>query len=352
MDPANDKKNNGEGNGTEGMIKKTVNSRGKTILIWDGTEWKSKSVEDETKAYLDEYKKTFRTAYQQQYLDTYGELFFIRYISELTIASHIYTEKVINNIEGMDGQGVDLLGENGNIEVKTIQNYLNRGNTGSEGTLPFEIFHRWTDPEKMYAGWLLSQYDYLGYNLVKREHKRKEGAQTPGTLAFILMTHKGKPFASVVFEDVRALLNRLYEICPDPEGWGIPDPDTLTPATDRAYWEQFEKWNDRTGAIIQNVWHVPFSAVKDLAIVQPIYSADPEEEVRGARYKPCTVDTARARLQEIQRRAEELGRGEHFDPEAYTARENEIIKRLEAQGAKVSKRIKIDTRIFEAKTNE
>ncbi len=342
------------------MIKDIYNAHSqKTRTIWDGTEWKDKSVKEEANAFIQAYKEKYpnRKGWQiPKYADTYGELFFIRYASMLTTAKRVYIDKVIDDIEGTDAQSFDLLGDNGNIEVKTINNYLVRGDTNNEpsGTIPFEIFHRWLpdQPEKMYAGWLLSDYDMATYNDIKRTHGRSEHAETSGVLAFMLMRSDNEPFACVAFEDIRALLIRLYELCPDAKGWGIPDPDTLISATDQAYWRQFSKWDQDKGKMIQNVWHVPFKSLSDLATVTMIGNVDPAEEVRNAKYRPCTSQTAEARLQALQDRANQQERREHFDPEAFTQEQNEAIKRIEAIGGKVKKRMLVDLRIFDQLKHE
>lgn len=318
------------------------------LTVWDGTEWKDKSIEEETDAFLSEYIKKYSDRKQPEKLDVYGELFAIRYVSQLTkTASRIDILKVIDPIEGKDFISFDILGRNGNAEIKTIKPFLTQNNNSRNapdegGSIPFEIFHRWipNNYDAMYAGWLPSAYNSKEYNEIKIRHKRTERAETPGLYIYILMGSDGKPYSCIAFEFVFALLKYLMEICPNSEGWGIPDPNTLKPAKDRVFWDQYDAWDhyDRKyGGMVQNCWNVPFRSICDLATVTMIYDIDIETELKNAKYK-CPIDVAKARYEFLQKIAERDGRRDRFDPEAFTKKQNEWIKQLEAQGARVSKR--------------
>ena len=330
------------------MIKTINTGHGKTVTIWYGIQWKAKSIDEETKAFLLEYKKIYPDKPQPNYTDVYGELFGIRYVSQLTkTASRIDIFKVIDPIEGKDFVCFDILGRNGNAEIKTIRPFLTQNNNPRSapddgGSIPFEIFHRWIpdEYEEMYAGWLLSAYSSKTYNKIKAEHGREERAETPGLYIYVLMGSNGTPYACIVFENIAVLLNRLLKICPDAKGWGIPNPRTLTPASNRAYWNKFDakQWYDSIkGAMIQNCWNVPFKSICDLATVTLINSVDIETELQKAQYK-CSTDVARARYKLLHQVAERDGRKDHFDPEKHTKDENEKVKKHEKAGTNISKR--------------
>lgn len=338
------------------MIKDIQGENGEIKLtIWDGTAWKDKSVDEETKAFLEAYKKKHPRNKLPEYTDIYGELFAIRYLPHLTKTStRIELKKVLDPIEGKDFISFDLMGRNGNVEIKTIKNYLTRDDTpqnnpNTKGTIPFEIFHNWPQKgkekdteelEKLYAGWLLSAYNYIEYNKIKEDKGRPERAEHPGLYVYVLLGSNNKPFACVVFEDIRATLERLYEICPDPSNWGIPDPRTLKPATEQEYWAQYnarKHFNKAYGGMINNVWHVPFESLYKLATVTMINNIVPEAEVKAS-WGRCKPEVAEARYKNLKWVAEQEGREKCFDPDAWTEEENKRIEKLEANGAQVSKR--------------
>lgn len=213
--------------------------------------------------------------------------------------------------EGADGIGVSTINGNANKEVKAITNFLTRDNDHGErtGTISFEIFQSWIPDhyENMYAGWLLSAYNPDTYNVIKREreqlHFQRTGewhylgsAKRPGRYAFILFDEREKPLASVVFEDVPKLLNRLRLLCPDTINWGIPNPRKLIPAADREYWNTWDSfpdkqkgkgyWDREHGGMIYNMWHIPLATLEDLAtvtIIKPFQQYDPDS-IAGRRY--------------------------------------------------------------------
>lgn len=329
------------------MIIEKRNAEGQiTGVYWDGRQWKDKPVREETRAFIDAYKLKYPDRVPPPaYLSTYGELFFLRYVYHLTTHDHLYLMKVIDFIEGKDGQSFNLFGINGNIEVKTVQNHLTRNNAWIRermadheptGTIPFEVFHRWDVPaEDRYQGWLLSMYNYKVYNAVKQQHGRAEQAETPGTLAFMLMKENKEPFACVAFEDMKALLTRLYEILPFNE-WDL-DTLTIPPATDTEYWSKYIRdgkqqpaWDADRGGMIQNCWHVPFKRLADLATVTMIGDVNPADEIQKARFK-CPDSIAEKRLTFLQDLAAQQGRETFKDPDAFTRWETEYLAGLTEQ---------------------
>ena len=357
MDQESNEEDHGEGGGQEKMIK--VDATNSEMRIkWDGTQWKDKSIEAETNAFLEAYKRVYPNKIPPNYDSKYAELFVCRYLRKIAKTSRVEITLLLDDIEGKDLISFDFFGSNGNIEVKAINNYLTRNDTPSNnpdtsGTIPFEIFHSWPNRDNnltldnLYAGWLLSSYNYLDINSIKREHGRPERAETPGLYAFVLMATNHKPFACIVFEDIRGLLNRLYLLCPDPKRWGIPYPDDLTPATDKEYWKQFDARNHydtKRGGMRNNMWHVPLRSLYDLATVTMIKNdlvSTPEQardETTRAEYH-CGQEIAEGRYRNLLWVAQQEGRGNLFDPEGWTAEETEIINGIEeTTGVKVSKR--------------
>lgn len=333
------------------MIIEKRNAEGQiTGVYWDGRKWKHKPVREETRAFIDEYKRLFPDKKTPGYMDTYGELFVIRYVHKLTTHDHWYLMKVIDFIEGKDGQSFNIFGRNGNIEVKTINNHLTRDDLWMKeykadhelsGSVQFEIFHDWkkTPAEGRYQGWLFSEYNYKQYNEVKQQHGRQEIAQTPDTLAFILMKNDTEPFACIAFEDMKALLARLYKILPFEE-WDINNIG-IPPATDTEYWRKYIRdgkqqpaWCPDRGGMIQNMWHVPFRLVADLATVTMIGEVNPAEELQAARFK-CPESVAQQRLTFLQDLAAQQQRETFKDPDAFTVWETKYLFELTAKTGKL-----------------
>ena len=340
------------------IVERIIKDGAEKITVWDGTKWKGKSIQEETNAFLSEYKQKYPDKTLPSYESVYGEFFFARYASELTKEwGKIDIAKVLEGVEGKDFMSFDIFGGNGNIEVKTINNYLTRNDTPKgdpdpSGTIPFEIFHKWVpkgkdrdinELKKLYAGWLLSAYNFVDYNAIKEEHGREERAEYPGLYAFVLMGANRKPFACIVFENIYETLKKLYEICPDPDNWGIPNARTLKPATEWEYWAQFDAryhFDKYKGGMIQNVWHVPLRSVYTLTTVTLIDDIDIKEELMGNSYS-CTQEVAQKRYDNLQLVADLQNRGNHFYPEKWEKEENVRIKEMEEKGFKVSKRNKV-----------
>ena len=343
------------------MIIEKRNADGQiTGVYWDGVQWKDKPVREETRAFIEEYKQLYADDIKAgkkkvpDYLSTYGEFFVIRYERVLLTHDHWGLTKVIDFIEGKDGKSFNIFGRNGNVEVKAIRNHLTRDDLWMEqykvdhelsGSVQFEIFHDWqsTTAEERYQGWLWSEYNYEQYNAVKQQHGRPETAETPDTLAFILMKANKEPFACIAFEDIRALLTRLYKILPMKE-WDI-DNIGIPPATDAEYWKKYIRagrqqpaWSADRGGMIQNMWHVPFRLLADLATVTMIGEVNPAEELQVARFK-CPESVAQQRLTFLQDLAAQQGRRRFKDPDAFTKWETEHIARLtEKYGDKFKQR--------------
>ena len=278
-------------------------------------------------------------------MSVFAEVFFYWYPEKLVVNLSRVFRKPYEKLEGGDiGAGLDILGEDPHEEVKGFNNFLTRNDTENTllSTIPFEIFHKWTGFDKMYAGWLLSAYHPEEYCKIRDLIGNYKRAVQPGVYAFIPMGSDGTPFASIVFEDIPKLLNRLRELCPDAENWGINDLWQLRPATDREYWGQYQNnrgrkcwWDQKRGGLIQNCWHVPFSSLYDIATVTMINWIDPAEELRRAVYK-CANELAEARYKNLQWVADQQQRGEHFNPDTYK-RPNEHLHPIQLQGEKAIK---------------
>lgn len=321
----------------------------KKITVWNSIHWKDKTVDEETIAFLHFYAEKYPEQKQPYYDDIYGELFAIRYIPHLTkTSSRMDIFKLIDPVEGKDFTCFDLLGRNGNAEIKTIKTFLTQNNNSRKapderGSIPFEIFHRWI-PENynaMYAGWLLSAYDSIEYNKIKQEHNRNEYAETPGIYIFVLIGVNKRPYACIAFENIAALLSRLQELCPDGQNWGIPTPRTLRSASDRTYWDRYAAWKNYdklSGGMVNNCWYVPFYSICDLATVTMIYeNVDLDNELMNATYK-CQLDIVKKRYEFLEKTAKRDGRDAHFNPEEFTKEETEIVEKYRAKGIRIQKR--------------
>lgn len=316
------------------------------MYYWVPIAYKHLPVREETEIFISECRR-LHARHIPKVTETYGELFFLRYVHKLTTHDHLYLMKACNPIEGKDGKSANLFGYNGNIEVKTISHFINRNDIWIQkyrvdheptGTIPFEVFHRWDiRAEDRYPGWLLSLFGAEQYTKkVKQAHNRPETSEPPGTLAYILMKENGEPFACVAFEDMYKLLTRLLDILPF-KRWNIPKME-IPSATDIAYWRNYIRdgryqpaWDPDRGGMIQNCWHVPFKTLADLATVTMIGEVNPAEEVKKSAYAKIPEQVGRQRVQFLQELAAQQGRETFADPDAYTKQETEYIKKLEEQ---------------------
>ena len=203
---------------------------------------------------------------------------------------------------------------NGYVEIKGVDDFLRHDyeyNHGEiSGTIPFEIFHTFSD--KAYFGWGLTLYNVDQFNEGKRAHNRPETGVEPGTLVFILFDGyeegKEKPFAVIAFEDIGALRERLREILPDEwnlDEWNMPE------LSDREYWGKYIDfdnhglcacWDTENGGMIQNCYHIPFRRLADLATVT-VYGA---EDPKTGADNPDDYDMQENRLNYIKQNAYDI----------------------------------------------
>lgn len=269
-----------------------------------------------------------------------------------------YIEKE-KNVEGADWQSFSYTGS-GDIEIKTIENYLTRGNDNDEpsGTVPFELFQatkkHQPDKRKWYTGWI-GICNAFWYTLFRKEIREKQNAdgkypaevsaRTPNALVYVLLDAKGNPFACIAFEKIPELITRVCEICPDPAGFGLTDIDTQKPATDRKYWKQYETWNDEYGKVIGNMWHIPFRQIMNLqkkdgeTINLPLVTMigkDPEilETFTNSYGQTVTAELQRTRLNVLKEKAKERGAMSTLIPE-------KAITEMKEEGERASKLIGI-----------
>lgn len=262
--------------------------------------------------------------------------------------------------EGSDWQSLSLFKRNGDVEVKRISNYLTRGNDNDEpsGTIPFELFQcaDKTKRDKWYGGWLLSICNAFWYTLMRKEIRERQSAEgihvaeviarTPGALVMILTAGgKQNPFACVAFEKIPELITRLCELCPDPAGWGLTDPDTQKPATNRTYWKKYETWNNEYGKVIGNMWHVPFREITNLATVTMIgKAAEIVPTFTNSYGQTVTTELQRTRLNTLREKAKERGTMSTLIPEEATAELTEAKEKMSKKiGVMADKLYPVDT---------
>lgn len=135
--------------------------------------------------------------------------------------------------------------ENKNIEVKTIWNFLSRTNDHEDtsGTLGFEL---WKSPTRESLGWLDEML----------HPERHPKAVCPDQFIFLLIAYENV-FASIAFEKVTALIDRLKQIAQD-KGFDLD----AVPVGNQA-----QGWHPRNTLIIDNMWLIPFGQLEDLATV-------------------------------------------------------------------------------------
>lgn len=184
------------------------------------------------------------------------------------------------------------------VEVKTVSNFLTRNNNHDEesGTVEFEL---WTSRMKKNLGWLHGM-SYPGvHNSDDKKTSRGIYAVPPTSLVYLYCDKKGRPFVSVVFEDFLALKTRLMEICPE-----IWPEDAGEWRVDEVDWKQQRTLLPCHG---ENMWHVPFDMISDLATVTMI-DADPVLE--ETKYS-CSKALQEKRLAYLKKCAA----GRHLDTE-------------------------------------
>ena len=143
----------------------------------------------------------------------------------------------------------------GNSEKKTVWSFLFRTNDNSEpsGTVGFEL---WSSDKRKKAGWLPGYMHPERYLEIDKDGNTTPQFVQPAVLFFLLMAYD-MPFACIAFENFGKLSERLKEI-----GRELKlDPEN--PPADMASY-------DGGALIIDNMWHVPFSRISDLAVVTMI----------------------------------------------------------------------------------
>lgn len=267
-------------------------------------------LEIETEAQMTKYKRDHPTAkYPPDRMGTLAEVFVHWFADKLCMKYlTLFNRPDYSNREGRDHHAPNILtGRADGGETKGIRNFITRNEKGGEesphGSLTFELF------EGTKPGWLLSLYDLRNFNKIK-----KAKAVFPDKYYFVLMRAGDKPFATIVFEDVPKLRERLYNLCPDPDGWGLNGIENQK-GQYNSYWEKYKQWSDEHGAVVLNNWQVPLKKLADLATVTMIApEIDLAEERAQTQHPPCPPDeVTTARLNYLKRLAEEQGR-EQFDP--------------------------------------
>ena len=196
-------------------------------------------------------------------------------------------------VEGQDFVSIPVLGNLGSLEVKANQQFLTQDNNDQRrtyleqaGTLYFEVFQDWK-PERrqdMMQGWMYSIIDPMTYTDLKKKNRQywlRQGlrinevtSERWGNFALVLLEGKGNPFACIAFQNAEVLINRLRELCPDSEGWGMYDIKRQIPATQKEYWDQYTKywdkatntyhnikWDKNYGGMIEANWHIPLNKI-------------------------------------------------------------------------------------------
>lgn len=258
MDPADDKKNNGERNGAERMTDEELDAMGQELFLINQNA-------------LTKFTNGLKVR------DT---------SSEKVEGKDIVRGVVLPGVFGMK-TGVNT-GNNteSKVEVKSVRNFLTRngymskGIMDQSGTIQFEIFGIWDkDRAKPYAGWTLSLYNPEQLNAIKKLHNSPTTATRPDILAFILVDEKENPFACVAFEDITKLVNRLNQCFP--EEWDF-NCFNLPSLADKEYWGRYiddkgkaTQWDLKRGGMIRNMWHIPFETLAGIATVTMIGDTDP-----------------------------------------------------------------------------
>ena len=168
-------------------------------------------------------------------------------------------EFLLDGVVDIDGAGHAITQHLiGGLEVKTISGFLFRDNDMDEpsGTLPFEL---WNDKRRTKYGWLLALlYPELR---LRQEEEQPFHAVQPVLFCFLLVSYHG-PFACIMFEDFPALAQRLKELAEE-RGFKL-DPEHIPVGDNATGWQQDDPY------IIDNMWHIPFDRVYDLATVTMI----------------------------------------------------------------------------------
>ena len=268
-------------------------------------DWRAE-IEIETAQQIKKYMTEYPDKKRPGEMDKLAEVF-AKWYGAAIKRNHVKLPAKMNmtNTEGGDVDSPNLITMNPNVEAKGIRNFITRSNDGNchSGSLTFELFD--SNKPGTYAGWLLSLYDLKTFNEIKREHTRRGEepiqAVMPDEYVFVLMRAGDMPFATVVFDDVPKLAERLYSLCPDPDGWGLNNLRGQKDITDGKYWSQYKTWSNNFGIVVGNNWQVPLEKLKDLATVTMIVpDIDVVEELNLATKGQCPVEVAAARLNNLK----------------------------------------------------
>ena len=179
-----------------------------------------------------------------------GELYAQKHLGEL-ISSVVgsITDTSAANVEGKDFVASLAKRSTGGrtdaaVEVKTVRGFLFRTNDSEEqtGTIGFEL---WKSQKRKTPGWLLQMLCPDGKKAVR-----------PDILIFLLIAYD-RVFASIAFEDVPALLDRLEKLSGE-TGFSLHDIPAGDPAADYML---------PSGLLIENMWMIPLEKIQDLAHV-------------------------------------------------------------------------------------
>ena len=143
----------------------------------------------------------------------------------------------------------------GGVEIKTIKNFLLRNNDNSDpsGTIGFEL---WSDSSRSKPGWLFSLINPEAQCELAEKDKRVKPAEVPIILIFALIQF-GDVIAVIAFEDIPALLDRLYDLAYE-SGVDLKEIPCGESARD---------WKPNNMLLINNMWHVSLDDLSDLATV-------------------------------------------------------------------------------------
>jgi len=208
------------------------------------------------------------------------------------------------------------------IEVKAIGNktFLTRNNNGSEasGTIEFELWsNAWgeegnrrvlKDRSVWTHGWLYGYLHPVDHNADLEQRNIDARTTVPQTLLYVLFDENERPFATVAFENFSKLVERLKSIAP----WKL---DPWEVKFGRRRFNTMD--NPAKSYLLDNMWHVPFDMISDLATVTMI-NQDPELKETE---KACSRKLQEERLAYLKKCAA----GRHLN----TAEVDECLQRIE-----------------------
>lgn len=229
------------------------------------------------------------------------------------------------------------------VKADDQRKFLMRDNNNfnAHGTIDIELY---SNRNKKYKGWI---YGYRHPAEYTKEVQARGCGTTyfkPDILAYMLMTapilspeededpyarfgdEQCMPYAAIVFEDFKALYERLNKLAEQKFGWTLEKWD-MPKATDPR-WNEWEKRGD----MMYNMWYVPLDEVADLATVTMI--GDTEKLKENLTYKPkVPISLQLERLEYL----EKLAKGRHADIDSEYV--NDILTVIEInEGEKKAKK--------------